>query len=88
MTTTSRTRKWVPAAVVLAATLGLAACGSHPRDRAISGAGIGAASGAIAGALIPGLSVLTGAAVGAGVGAVTGAATTDKQVDFGKPAWQ
>lgn len=88
MFATLRTRKWMPAAVLLAATLGLAACGSHPRDRAISGAGIGAASGAIAGALIPGLSVLTGTAVGAGVGAVAGAATDQKQIDLGKPAWQ
>jgi osmotically inducible lipoprotein OsmB len=64
----------------------LAACGSAPGDRALTGAGIGAAAGAIGGALI-GIPA-AGAALGASAGAVVGAATTPSQVDLGKPVWR
>ncbi len=39
------------ASVLCAAALMIAACGTTPEDRGISGAGIGAAGGAIVGAL-------------------------------------
>lgn len=64
----------------------VAACGSTPGDRALSGAGIGAASGAVLGAFFgaPGL----GAAAGAAAGGMAGAVTTPSQVDLGKPVWE
>jgi hypothetical protein len=64
------------AGAVVAATLGLAACGSSPGDRAVSGAALGAGTGAIIGAATG--TAATGAAIGAGVGAVAGAATTPR----------
>lgn len=64
------------AGAVVAATLGLAACGSTPGDRAVSGAALGAGTGAIIGAATG--TAATGAAIGAGVGAVAGAATTPR----------
>jgi uncharacterized membrane protein len=80
--------QWKPIALALAGTLALAACGTNPVDRAVSGGAIGAATGAAAGALIPGLPVWGGAAIGAGVGAITGALTDEKQLDLGKPPWR
>jgi len=67
------------AGAIVAATLGLAACGSSPGDRAVSGAAIGAGTGAIIGAATG--TPATGAAIGAGVGAVAGAATTPSDRD-------
>lgn len=64
------------AGAVVAATLGLAACGETPGDRAVSGAALGAGTGAIIGAATG--TAATGAAIGAGVGAVAGAATTPR----------
>jgi osmotically inducible lipoprotein OsmB len=54
----------------------LAACGSSPTDRTISGAGIGAGTGAVGGALLGG-SPVTGALVGGAVGAGAGALTDE-----------
>ncbi len=62
------------AASALVACLGLAACGSEPGERAVSGAAIGAGAGAIIGAATG--TPATGAAIGAGVGALGGVATT------------
>ena len=50
---------------------GLAACGTTPEERGITGAGLGAAGGAIIGA-VTGLTVLEAALIGTGVGGVTG----------------
>ncbi|MDJ0949289.1 MAG: peptidoglycan-binding domain-containing protein [Alphaproteobacteria bacterium] len=71
---------------VLASALGLAACGSTPEDRAVTGAAIGATGGAIFGAMAgaPGL----GAAIGAGVGGVTGALTDKSTLNIGDPIWK
>ncbi len=71
---------------VLASTLGLAACGSTPEERALTGAGIGAAGGAVFGAMVgaPGL----GAAIGAGVGGVAGALTDKSTLNIGDPIWK
>lgn len=80
--------QWKPIALVCVAAFALAACGSTPTDRGLSGGAIGAASGAIAGALIPGLSVGTGAAIGAGVGVLSGVLTDERQLNLGKPVWQ
>ncbi len=67
------------AGAIVAATLGLAACGETPGDRAVSGAALGAGTGAIIGAATG--TPATGAAIGAGVGAVAGAATTPRDDD-------
>jgi len=67
------------AGAIVAATLGLAACGDTPGDRAVSGAALGAGTGAIIGAATG--TAATGAAIGAGVGAVAGAATTPRDGD-------
>ena len=75
----------VSTALVLVA--GLAACGSNPADRAITGGGIGAAAGA-AGAAITGGSVLGGAALGGAAGAVAGALTDESEIDLGDPIYQ
>ena len=72
-------------AVVALAFL-LAACGSNPGDRAITGAAIGAAGGAVIGAIFGAPAI--GAAAGAVAGGATGAVTTPSQVDLGKPVWE
>ena len=74
-------------AYVLALALALAACGTTPEDRAVSGAGIGAAGGAIIGA-ITGLTVLEGAALLAVGGALAGVLTDEKQLNLGEPIWK
>ena len=66
---------------------GLAACGSNPADRAITGAGIGAAAGA-AGALVSDNDVGPGALVGGLAGAVIGGATSAEDFDLGDPIYR
>jgi osmotically inducible lipoprotein OsmB len=70
----------------LALSLLVAACGSNPADRAVTGAGLGAAGGAIIGAFFGAPAI--GAAAGAAAGGAAGAATTPSQVDLGKPVWE
>ncbi len=65
----------------------LAACGTAPRDRAVSGGGIGAAGGAIIGA-VTGWSVIGGALLGTGLGAAIGGLTSPDNINLGKPFWQ
>lgn len=65
----------------------LAACGTTPTDRAISGAGIGAASGAASSALVGG-DPATGALIGGAVGGATGALTDSRDIDLGRPIWR
>lgn len=65
----------------------LAACGTSPTDRAISGAGIGAASGA-AGSALAGGDATTGALIGGAAGAAAGALTNDRDVYLGRPIWR
>ncbi|MGE5146795.1 MAG: YMGG-like glycine zipper-containing protein [Candidatus Eiseniibacteriota bacterium] len=80
--------KLIPvAAVAGVALLGLAACGSSPGDRALSGAGIGAAGGAAAGALTGG-SPVAGALIGGAGGAALGGLTDSHDFDLGKPVWK
>lgn len=71
----------IMAAAALTACVLLTGCGNNPRDRALSGAGIGAGTGAVGAALLD-ADPITGALIGGGVGAVTGAVTTKKQIDL------
>lgn len=73
--------------IALTGVLLLAACGTDPTDRTISGAGIGAAGGAIIGA-VTGLTVLQGALIGTGLGAAFGGLTKPDQVFLGEPIWK
>jgi hypothetical protein len=75
------------AAVAVASTLLLAACGHTTEDRAISGGALGAGVGAGVGALTGG-NVLGGALLGGAAGAAGGALTNDSQVDLGRPVWK
>ena len=75
------------ASVLCAAALLIAACGTTPQERGISGAGIGAAGGAIIGALT-GLTVLEGALIGTGLGAAAGVFTDEKKLNLGEPLWK
>ncbi len=59
--------------IVTAALLALAACGTDPGKRALTGAGIGAGAGAVGGALLG--DPLAGAAIGGAAGAATGGLT-------------
>ncbi len=72
---------------VLALALLLAACGTRPEERGITGAGLGAAGGAILGA-VTGLSVLDGALIGTAVGGVAGLFTDKDDLDIGDPFWE
>lgn len=64
----------------------LSACGTTPKERGVSGAGIGAGVGAVLGA-VTGLTVLQGALIGAGVGGVAGAVTDEEDFSLGEPIW-
>ena len=75
--------------LILAATAALlSGCGSSQFDRVSTGAGTGAGTGAAIGLLGGPIGVGLGAAIGAGVGAFTGGATTQDQIDLGKPVWK
>ncbi|MGE3772234.1 MAG: peptidoglycan-binding protein [Gammaproteobacteria bacterium] len=87
MTNTQTPRPTARAVVIGVCAIALAACGSMPEERAVSGAGIGAGAGAALGA-VTGMSVATGALIGAAAGGLTGALTNDRQVNLGQPAWK
>lgn len=70
-----------------AMVVALAACGSMPEERAISGSAIGAGAGAALGA-VTGMSVATGALIGAATGALAGGLTHKDQINLGEPAWK
>jgi hypothetical protein len=73
--------------IAIAATLPLlAACGTAPGDRGLSGVGLGAGAGAVIGA-VTGLTVAQGALIGAGVGAVTGLISDPEKINLGDPPW-
>ncbi len=65
---------------LLAFTLLLAACGTDPGERTLSGAGIGAGAGAVGGALLG--APLAGAAIGGVAGAATGGLTSPSQINL------
>ena len=74
-------------ALLIAAGLGLGACGHRPGDRAVSGGLLGAGAGAGVSALTGG-DVGTGALIGGAAGAAGGALTSGRNVNFGRPAWR
>jgi osmotically inducible lipoprotein OsmB len=78
--------KTYAATLLVIAGLSLAACGTNPTDRALSGAAIGAGGGALAGSLLgsPG----TGALLGGAAGAAAGGLTSPNDVDLGRPIWR
>ncbi len=61
---------------LLAIMFGVAACGSDPGTRALTGGAIGAGAGAVVGSAVPGIGWAPGAIVGGVGGAAIGAATT------------
>jgi hypothetical protein len=66
--------------------IAVAACGTTPSDRAISGGGMGAATGAVIGVLAGG-PILGAALIGGAAGAVAGAVTDPNKINFGKMPW-
>jgi uncharacterized membrane protein len=74
-------------ALATAACVALAACGTNPGDRAVSGAALGAGAGLAIGA-IAGAPLLGAAVIGAGAGAVAGAVTDPNKINLGRPAWE
>jgi hypothetical protein len=72
--------------VPLTLLVGLAACGTSPGDRAVTGAIGGAATGAAVGALVG--NPAAGAAIGGLAGGVAGAVTSPNDVYLGRPAWE
>ncbi len=73
--------KTLLAGAAAASLLFVAACGSNPTDRALSGGAIGAGAGA-AGAAILGGSVVGGAVLGGAAGAATGALTDEDDINL------
>ncbi len=58
----------------------IAACGTDPGERALTGAGIGAGAGAVGGALMG--APLAGALIGGAAGAATGGLTSPRQINL------
>ncbi len=75
------------AAMLLTLALGVAGCGYHKGDRAVSGGLIGAGGGAAIAAMTGG-APLVGAAIGGAAGALGGALTSGHDVNLGKPIWR
>jgi hypothetical protein len=73
--------------LAVAAVLALAACGTNPTDRAISGGAMGAGGGALLGGAT-GLGAGTGALLGGAGGAAAGGLTKPSDIDLGKPVWR
>jgi len=73
-------------AVAAASILMLAACGTTPGDRAISGGLLGAAGGAAIGSVTG--SAGTGAVIGGVAGAAIGAMTDPCDLNLGDPFWK
>ena len=81
-----RTLQNLTASVALVAALGLAACGTTPGDRAVSGGLLGAGAGAAVGSLTG--SAGTGAIIGGLGGAAVGAVTDPCALNLGDPWWR
>jgi hypothetical protein len=74
------------ASAAITAALALAACGTTPGDRAVSGGLLGAGAGAAVGSLTG--SAGTGALIGGLGGAAIGAATDPCSLNLGDPFWR
>ncbi len=79
--------KALTTASVVALGLALAACGTTPTERGVTGGAMGAAGGAGVGA-ITGLGAGTGALLGGAAGAAAGALTDEDDIDLGEPFWR
>jgi len=75
-----------PIVAVAFSAMFVAACGSDPGDRAVSGGLLGAGAGAAIGSVTGGAG--TGAVIGGVSGAALGALTKPSQVDLGTPIWR
>ena len=73
--------------VVVALSSSIAACGTSPTDRAISGAALGAGTGAL-GAAILDTNIGGGALLGGALGAGAGYLTDPTYFNLGAPPWQ
>ena len=73
--------------IIGAALLALAACGSNPTDRALTGAALGA-SVCVAGAALTDNDLGPAALLGGLVGAAAGGLTTQDQIDIGEPIFR
>lgn len=76
----------IPAILVVVTGVGLAACGTSPGERALSGGLLGAGAGAAVGSFSG--SAGTGALIGGALGAVGGAVTSPNTVNLGDPVWR
>ncbi|HEU0118850.1 MAG TPA: YMGG-like glycine zipper-containing protein [Alphaproteobacteria bacterium] len=74
--------KTTKALIALTLLGSLAACGTDPGERTLTGAGIGAGAGAVGGALMG--NPLAGAAIGGIAGGATGALTSPNQIDLNR----
>jgi hypothetical protein len=83
---TSMTLRNIALGAALAATMGLAACGTTTADRAGSGALLGAGAGAAIGSLSGNAG--TGAIIGGLAGGAAGALTDPCTVNLGHPIWR
>ena len=81
-----RNAKTCAASAVLTAALALAACGTTPGDRAVSGGLLGAGAGAAIGSLSGNAGA--GAVIGGLGGAAVGAATDPCTLNLGDPWWR
>ncbi|HSM97070.1 MAG TPA: YMGG-like glycine zipper-containing protein [Rhizomicrobium sp.] len=72
-------------AFALTTSLSLAACGTTPGDRAVSGGLLGAGTGAVIGSLAG--HVGQGALIGGLGGALLGAVTSPNDLYMGEPPW-
>lgn len=80
------TQRTMATGLAVTMTLMLAACGSSPMDRALSGAALGAGAGAV-GAAILDENVGAGALIGGGLGAGAGYLTDPSMFNLGDPYW-
>jgi len=81
-----RTLQNFAASAALMAALALAACGTTPGDRAVSGGLLGAGAGAAIGSLSGNAGA--GAVIGGVGGAAVGALTDPCTLDLGDPWWR
>ena len=81
-----RNMKTLAASAVMAAALALAACGTTPGDRAVSGGLLGAGAGAAIGSLSGNAGA--GAVIGGLGGAAVGAVSDPCTFNLGDPWWR
>jgi hypothetical protein len=85
-TTMRHSLKGIAAGLALTAALVLAACGTTPGERAVTGGLLGAGAGAAIGSVTG--SAGKGAVIGGVAGAITGAVTDPCTLNLGDPYWK